>query len=147
VTLRSVALAMVATLSVAHAEPRAAGWELRVPERLEVVAGAGGALAIEVSVDRGLAISKAAAILLDLAPDSAVGLKRRRLGRTDAVDPDADSPRFSVAFRADTPGDYAMRVRLRFWLCGQKVCRPAEARRNVVISVTAPVAPAIPPSP
>ena len=131
-----VALALLLAASPASAER----WELTIPERLDLVAGAGGALPITIAVDRGLKISKDAAIIVDLAPDSAITVKRRRLGRTDAVDPDADAPRFSVALRAETPGDFALRVRLRFWLCGAKSCRPVEARRNVAISVTAPAA-------
>lgn len=130
----------VLVLWLAASPASAERWELAIPERLEVAAGAGGALPIALAVDRGLKISKDAAIIVDLAPDSAIAVKRRRLGRTDAVDPDADAPRFSVALRADTPGDFGLRVRLRFWLCGTKSCRPVEARRNVVISVTAAAA-------
>lgn len=135
-------LAVVLALLLVASSARADRWELQIPERIEVVAGTGGALPVTITVDRGQRISKDAAVILDLAPDSAIGIKRRRLGRPDAVDPDADAPRFSVALRTDTPGDYAIRVRLRFWLCGAKVCRPVEARRNVTIAVAAaPVAP------
>ncbi len=123
---------------------RAAGWELRVPERIELVAGQGGALPIEIAVDRGLSVSKDASVIVDIAPDAAIAVKRRRLGRSDAVDPDAAAPRFAVAVRSERTGDFGVRVRLRFWLCGAKVCRPVEARRNVALSVAA-VAPA--PSP
>lgn len=128
---------VILVLLLAASPASAERWELTIPERLELTAGAGGALPIVIAVDRGLEISKDAAIIVDLAPDNAIAVKRRRLGRTDAVDPDAGAPRFSVALRADTPGDFALRVRLRFWLCGSKSCRPVEARRNVVISVTA----------
>jgi len=130
----AVALALLLVATPAAAER----WGLQIPERIEVVAGTGGALPITISIDRGQRISKDAAIILDLAPDSAIGIKRRRLGRADAVDPDADAPRFAVALRTDTPGDFSMRVRLRFWLCGAKVCKPVEAKRNVTIAVAAP---------
>lgn len=132
----AVALAVLLFAAPASADR----WELQIPERIEVVAGTGGALPISIQIDRGQRISKDAAIILDLAPDSAVGIKRRRLGRADAVDPDAEAPRFAVALRTDTPGDFSMRVRLRFWLCGAKVCRPVEAKRNVTIAVAAPPA-------
>jgi hypothetical protein len=117
-------------------------WELRVPERVELIAGASGTLPIELAVDRGLHVSKDAAIIVDLAPDSALAIKRRRIGRADAIDPDADAPRFAIAVRAETAGDFTMRVHLRFWLCGQKVCRPIEARRNVAFAVAAATPPA-----
>ena len=127
--------------SRAYAEP---GWDLKVPERVELVAGDAGTLPIAISVDRGLAISKDAGLVLDLAPEGAVEVRRKRLGRADAVDPDADSPRFQVALRADAAGDYRVRVHLRFWLCGQKSCRPIDARRTVAVAVTAAAAPPAP---
>lgn len=124
---------------------RAPGWELKIPERVELVVGTGGTLAISLAVDRGLSISKDAGILVDLTPDGAISIKRRRLGRADAVDPGADAPRFSIPLRAETVGDFVMKVRLRFWVCGTKVCRPVDARRNVAIAVTA-APPSAPPA-
>jgi hypothetical protein len=130
--LLALALLLVATPAVADR------WKLEIPERIELTAQAGGALPIAVQLEPGLRVSKDAGIIVDLAPDAAIGVKRRRLGRTDAVDPDADAPRYSIALRADTPGDFTIRVRLRFWVCGSKVCRPADARRNVAVRVAAP---------
>jgi len=136
------ALLVLLALGATHAgAQRTAGWELHVPERVELVAGSGGTLPIDIAVERGLSISKDAGIVLDLAPDSAIAIKRRRLGRSDAVDPGADAPRFAVALRSDTPGDFTIRVRLRFYVCGAKVCRPVDTRRNVAVAV-APAAPA-----
>jgi hypothetical protein len=132
-----LAVAVVVLLAgSAHAEP---GYELHVPDRIELHAGESGTLPI--SIDRGRAISKDAGLLLDLAPEGAVTLKRRRLGRADAVDPDADAPRFAIAVHADTAGDYAIKLHLRFWLCGAKVCRPVDARRTVAVAVAADAAP------
>jgi hypothetical protein len=130
-------LALVASVARTEAGP-SSGARVEIPERIELVAGAGGTLPIAIVLDRGLTVSRDAGVILDLAPDAAVTIKRRRLGRADAVDPAADAPRFAVPVRADTPGDYRMRVRLRFWACRTKVCRPVEARRNVAISVAAP---------
>ena len=132
---------LVGAASGADAE-RAPGWALQIPERVELVAGTGGTLPITLSVDRGQSISKDAGIILDLAPDSAIAIRRKRLGRADAVDPVADSPRFAIAVRSDNAGDFTIRVRIRFWLCGTKVCRPVEARRNVSVPVTATAPPA-----
>ena len=133
--MRSLLLiAVLATRATAQGEP---GWELRIPDRVEVTSGASGTLPIAISVDRGLTISKDAALILDLAPEGGVAIKRRRLGRGDAVDPDADEPRFAVPLHADAAGDFSVKVHLRFWLCGAKVCRPIDARRMVAVSVTA----------
>jgi hypothetical protein len=131
-----LALAIVALLaSPAIAGP---GWELHVPERVEVANGNTGTLAIDIALDRGQTISKDAGLVLDLAPDGGVAVKRRRLSRTDAVDPDADAPRFAIPLRAEAAGDFTLKLHIRFWLCGGKVCRPIDARRTVAVSVTAP---------
>jgi hypothetical protein len=139
-----VALAL-GVLLFARADAQNVGWELRIPERLELTTGASGTLPITITVDRGRTVSKDAGITLDLAPDGAVSIKKRRLGRGDAVDPDADAPRFAVPVRADVAGDFAIKVHLRFWLCGSKVCRPIEARRSVTIAVSAPTPAPAPP--
>ncbi|MBV8760540.1 MAG: hypothetical protein JO257_24830 [Deltaproteobacteria bacterium] len=119
--------------STAYAE---AGWELRVPERVEMQVGSGGTLPIAIAVDRGQSISKDGGVIVDLATDG-VGVKKKRLSRADAVDPDADAPRFAVPIRADAAGDFTVRLHLRFWLCGPKVCKPIDARRTVAIAVAA----------
>jgi hypothetical protein len=130
--LRALALVLLFT-ATASAE----SWDVKIPERVEMTTTAGGTLPINIVVDRGMSLSKDASIVIDLAPEPGVTVKRRRLGRTDAVDPEADAPRFSVPLRADNPGDFALRVRLRFWLCGQKVCKPVDAKRTVTVAVTA----------
>jgi len=117
------------------------GWELRVPERIEVAAGATAPLSIAIAVDRGLTVSKDAAVIVDLAPDDGVAIKKRRLGRADAVDPDADAPHFAAPIRGDTVGDHTVAVHVTFWLCGTRSCRPIDARKSAQIVVTAPEPP------
>jgi hypothetical protein len=138
VTRLLLVLAVLAAAHVARADGD--GWELKVPERVELVAGASGTLPVAIAIDRGLTISKDAGLTLDLAPTPGVVIKRRRLGRGDAVDPDADDPRFSVPVHADTVGDHVVKLHLQFWLCGKRVCRPIEARRTIAVAV-APSAP------
>jgi hypothetical protein len=114
------------------------GWELRVPERVELVAGSSGALPIAIALDRGMSVSKDASVIVDLTPAPGLVIKRRRLGRGDAVDPDADDPRFAIPVRADTAGDYTLKLHMQFWLCGKRACRPIEARRTIAVAVSAP---------
>jgi hypothetical protein len=109
-----------------------------VPERIEIASGNTGALALDISLDRGETISKDAGLVLDLAPDGGVTLKHRRLSRADAVDPDADALRFSIPLHAEAAGDFTLKLHVRFWLCGSKVCRPIDARRTIAISVAKP---------
>jgi len=118
----------------AQREPR---WDLRISERVEVAAGATAPLTIALAVDRGLVVSKDAAVIIDLVPEPGIAVKKKRLGRGDAVDPEADAPRFAVPVRADAPGDHAMRLRVRFWLCGARSCRPIDVRRTATVVVAA----------
>jgi hypothetical protein len=116
---------------------RGPGWEVRVPERIEVATGATAQLTIALAVDRGLTVSKDAAVTLDLAPEPGVTVKKKRLGRGDAVDPEADAPRFAINVRGDTPGEHVVRLHVRFWLCGTKSCRPIDVRRAATVVVSA----------
>lgn len=125
------ALAVVGAVAVADREP---GWDLRVTERVEVAAGASAPLTIALAVDRGLAVSKDAAVIIDLAPDAGITVKKQRLGRGDAVDPEADAPRFAVGVRGDTPGDHVVRLHVRFWLCGTRSCWPIDVRRVATVA-------------
>jgi hypothetical protein len=117
---------------------RDAGWEVRVAERVEVAAGASAPLTIALAVDRGLAVSKDAAVIIDLAPGGGLTVKKRRLGRPDAVDPEADAPRFAASVRGDAPGEHVVQVRVRFWLCRSRTCRPIDARRTATVVVADP---------
>lgn len=112
------------------------GYKLDVPEHLDLEVG-GGTLPLAITIDRGQTVSKDGGLTLDIAPDAGLGVRRRRLARTDAIDPDEPSPRFAIPLRADAAGDFAVKLHLRFWLCGTKVCKPIDARRTVTVSVHA----------
>ena len=122
------------------AAPAAAapGWELRVPDRIEVAQGASEVLPIAIAVDRGLTVSRDAPVIIDLAPEAGASVRRRRLGRPEAVDPGADAPRFTVAIKGESAGDHAIAIRVRFWLCAAKTCRPIDVRRTAQVAVAPP---------
>jgi hypothetical protein len=117
----------------AHGQPTS--WDIKVPERIEVAVGATVPLPISISVDRGFSVSKDGPVIVDVVPDSGVTIKKRRLLRADAADPEADVPRFAIPVRGDTAGDRAVKLRIRLWLCGGKVCRPLDVKRQTVIAV------------
>jgi hypothetical protein len=110
-------------------------WEVRVPERLGVQMGSTKPVSLELACDRGTTISKDAAVIIDLAADEGIAVKKPRLSRADAADPEADAPRFAVPVRGDALGEHALRVRLRFWACAAKTCRPVDVRRTVQVTV------------
>lgn len=140
-----IRLALLAALALtARAEAqRQPGWEVRVAERVEVVTGTSGAIALSIAVDRGLTVSKDAAVIVDLVAPAGVSLRKRRLGRGDAVDPEADAPRFAVPVRATEAGEHDVKIRVRFWVCGGKACRPVDVRRSAIVAVTVPAPPPI----
>ena len=116
------------------------GWEVRVPERVEVGIGATTLIPIAIAVDRGLTVSREGPVIVELVSETGVTIRKRRLGRADAVDPEADAPRFAVSVRGDAAGQYTVKVRVKLWLCGGKVCRPLDVRRQTAITVAAPTA-------
>ena len=107
-----------------------------MPERIEVAQGASEMLPIAIAVDRGLTVSKDAPVIIDLVPEAGATVKRRRLGRSEAVDPGADAPRFTVAVKGDAAGDHAIAIRVRFWLCAAKTCRPIDVNKVAQVAVT-----------
>lgn len=127
------ALAVLALSSAASAQ----GWEARVPERVTMTAGEPGTLEIAIAVDRGLVVSKDAPVIVDVTLPAGVTTRKPRLGRADAVDPEADAPRFAVPLKSATPGEHVAKIRLRMWLCGGRSCRPLDSKRTVVVVVSA----------
>ena len=132
--MKRLALIIIVLSARVAAAQDPVGYKLDVPEHLDFAVG-DGSLPITIQIERGQSISKDAGLTLDIAPDAGVVVKRRRLARTDAIDPDEDSPRFAIPVRGDAPGDFTVKLHLRFWLCGTKVCRPIDARRTVTIRV------------
>ncbi|HEU0035154.1 MAG TPA: hypothetical protein VFQ53_31225 [Kofleriaceae bacterium] len=131
-----LAIAFVLALAATANAQRQPGWEVRIPERTELAIGTSAVVPITIAVDRGLTVSKDGPVIVDLAAEPGITIKKRRLGRGDAVDREADAPRFEVAVRGDAAGDHVVKVRIRMWICGQKLCRPADVRRQVTIAVT-----------
>ena len=107
-----------------------------MPERVEVAQGASAVLPIAIAVDRGLTVSKDAPVIIDLVPEAGAVVKKRRLGRPEAVDPGADAPRFVVNVKGEGAGDHAIAIRVRFWLCAAKTCRPIDVKKLAQVAVT-----------
>ena len=132
--MRSLVLLLLLA-STASAQ-RNAGWDVRIPERVEVALGETGQLAISIAVDRGFTISKDAPVILDVTAAAGVTTRKPRLGRPDAVDPEADAPRFAVALKPVAAGEHVVKIRLRMWLCGGRSCRPLDVKRQATVVVT-----------
>ena len=127
-------LAVAVMAGVAHADTK--GWDVKLADRAAVEVGATTPLSLAIAVDRGLTVSKDGPVIVDIAADEGVTIKKKRLARSDAVDPEADAPRFAINVRGDAAGDRAVKVRVRFWLCAQRTCRPVEATKTAVVAVS-----------
>ena len=125
------ALALLLLASTAYAQ----GWEVRVPDKLEVTLGEVATLPIAIAVDRGLVISKDAPVIVDVTATGGLSTRKPRLGRADAVDPEADAPRFAVPLKTTAAGEHVVKIRLRMWLCGGRSCRPLDVRKQATIVV------------
>jgi hypothetical protein len=131
-------LVAVLLASTAYAQPRQPDWEVTVADKVIVAPGESGSISVAIRVDRGLTVSKDASVIVDVQADPGVTVRKKRLGRTDAVDPEADAPRFAVGVKGDTAGDHAVKVRVRFWVCGGKSCKPIDVRKSATVTVAAP---------
>ena len=131
-------LAVLLLAGVATAQPRQTGWEVTVADKVTVAPGENGSISVAIRVDRGLTVSKDVSVIVDVVPEPGVTIRKRRLGRTDAVDPEADAPRFAIAVKGEAAGEHPVKVRVRFWVCGGKSCKPIDVRRSATVSVAAP---------
>lgn len=134
-TTRLRCAVVIAALAVATPVAAAPTIELRAPDEVAAVAGAPVVVSLTVAPPAGRTVSSDGPVLVALTLPAGLSASRRRYARRDAADPAADAPRFDLKLRAVTPGEHAVRVTVRAWLCGPKVCRPVRAERTVVVKV------------
>jgi hypothetical protein len=72
---------------------------------------------------------------LKIALEATAGLKlaKAALGHSDAVDPQAEAPRFEVPFVAEARGKQEAKARLDFFICSDQWC--VKQVKDVVIAV------------
>ncbi len=134
--------AAVAVTTLAACTPARAddpGYELRVAAEMTVEVGATSALSVAIVPAAGRTISADGPVRVAVTVPVELGLPRRRYARKDAADPAADAPRFDIKVKAREPGDHAVALDVRFWLCGSRVCRPITVTRTVTVHVPAPI--------
>jgi hypothetical protein len=137
----ALALALALPLAVAACATARADqtdYEVRVASDVTIDLGANGAISVALVPANGRTISADGPVRLAITAPEGLSLPRRRYARKDAADPAADAPRFDVRVKARDPGDHAVALDVRFWLCGARVCRPIATTRTVTVHVPAP---------
>ena len=98
-------------------------------------------LSLTISPRPGHVISDEAPLLVELTVAQGTNesrpleLPRTRYRRRHAADARADAPRFDLRYRALLTGEHTLSVRMRFWVCDARSCRPVDERRAVQISI------------
>jgi hypothetical protein len=145
--LALAALALMLVVGEARAEE--APWSIELSERLELAPGAVGPVRI-VLRGRGRHSVAQSGLRLDLTPSArGISVRQRRYQRSEAAEPEAAEPSFSIPVRAEAAGSYTLEVRVRFWVCTAKSCQPVDERRSIAVEVREPPPPAVvdPPPP
>jgi hypothetical protein len=140
-TCSSVGVALVVGCllwTAARADDEGRGFRLRVARSVDIEVGSERAVSLTILPKSGYVISRDGPVSLRSQPPPGLQLRRRHLRRKDAVDPGAEAPRFELRVRAKETGSFRLPVRVRFYVCRKKACRPIE--RKLEIGVTVPAA-------
>jgi hypothetical protein len=71
---------------------------------------------------------------IDLSAPAGLALEKTRLGKKDAVTPNAEAPRFEAPFTAVSAGTHEARAKLDFFVCSKTAC--VKQVREVSVPVT-----------
>lgn len=144
-------LGLAAAIAVALLATNAAGerseYEIKLGAVADIQVGSTGALALTISPLRDRRVSKDGPLSIDVLVDPPAGLKlpRSRLRLRDAVDPEAQAPRFEIPLEGERAGAYQLEIDVRFWICARRTCRPVRERRTAKVAVVEPPPPPPPP--
>lgn len=137
----ALAVALLAAGVVTGERPE---YEIKLGEVGPLEVGAASSQTLTIAPLRGRRISRDGPLSIDVLVDPPAGLElpRPRLRLRDAVDPEAQSPRFEIPLLARAAGSYRLEIDVRFWICARRTCRPVRERRAAEISVIEPPPPA-----
>lgn len=125
----------------AAADVVTADHQISVPESVAAEPGVATSVSLTVAAKPGYTISRDGPLIIDIAGDG-LTLPKRRYRRSDAADARAADPRFDIKLTAPNPGDHALAIDARFWICRRRTCRPI--RENLTVAIKA--APKPPPT-
>jgi len=144
VALAAAVLVEAMATRVARADEAApAQYAIVLPTAVESEPGAVDTVSLTIAARPGYTISHDGPLVVNLAvaPETGFGLPKRQYTREDAADARADNPRFDLRYSPSQAGEYHLTVRVRFWVCTRRTCRPVREIRDVSIRVAAKAPP------
>jgi hypothetical protein len=99
-----------------------------------VARGEQGKLSFEIRARGGWHVDPRTPLKIELSAPAGLALAKTRLGKKDAVDPAAESPRFEAPFTAAAAGAHEAKAKLDFFVCSDEAC--VKQVRDVTIPVT-----------
>jgi hypothetical protein len=136
-----LALALVALLAapVLAAEPADVGSTYRlVTEAAPASLRVGGKGRVVVAVEpltKGVHVDPKAPFKVKVAPSAGLSVARAELRRADAVDPQAESPRFEIPFTATAAGPQEVRLQVDFYVCSDSWCAKQSRTASLPVQV------------
>lgn len=110
---------------------------ITIAEPAPIAVGERGAVSVTIAAEPGYTISREGPLTITMTAPEGVTVSKARYVRADAADARAENPRFDLRYQLEAAGEHTLRLRLRFWVCADRSCRPVDVRRTAVIR-TAP---------
>lgn len=131
------AVAQPSPAPAAPATPAAiVGHDIKLATSDSAGVGQTRSLSLTIAPRPGHVISQDGPLRIDVSaePPAGIELAKKRYERRDAADAQAEAPRFDIRYRAAAPGEHAVLVDMRFWVCGRHTCWPVREQRSVRIT-------------
>jgi hypothetical protein len=131
----ALALGFAASAAAVEENPGADAYAVDTSQSTGTVAvGQKGKLSLAILPKAPWHVDPRAPLSIQLEAPAGLELARARLGRKDALEPQAEVPRFEVPFTASKPGRQEARAHVKFFLCRDTIC--AQQTRTVAVAVT-----------
>jgi hypothetical protein len=131
--LAATALVLALGAPAAESDP-AKGYTIETGASTRALrAGDGGKLVLEIRARGGWHVDPRTPLKIDLAAPAGLQLEKTRLGKKDAVDAKAESPRFEAPFTAKAKGTHEVKAKLDFFVCSSEAC--VKQVRDVTVPV------------
>jgi hypothetical protein len=132
-TVACAALALAFAAGPAESDP-AKGYTIETGgSTTAILRGEAGKLSYEIRARGGWHVDPRTPLKIDLSAPAGLELAKTKLGKKDAVDPKAESPRFEAPFTATAAGTHETKAKLDFFVCSAEAC--VKQVREVTVAV------------